>query len=41
MSIWKRMVVLVLTNVLRLCEVGDFTHQSRLEALIFNLSTKA
>jgi len=28
-------------NVLRLCEVGDFTHQSRLEALIFNLSTKA
>ena len=27
-------------NVLRLCEVGDLTHKSRLEALMFNLSTK-
>jgi len=28
------------TNGLRLCEVGDLTHKSRLEARMFNLSTK-
>jgi hypothetical protein len=27
-------------NVLRLCEVGDYTHKSRLEARMFNLNTK-
>jgi hypothetical protein len=27
-------------NGLRLCEVGDLTHKSQLEARMFNLSTK-